>query len=163
MVKVNTQEYIGDDYDPNAVRDFSIPDGMYKAVLILVEDTVSSSGNDMLVATYSLLEDDHAGKEFKDFMVLSPKAIWKLEAFLKATGLGNIGEEVDLSFEKYANTMVYLKLKKAAPYNGAINSKIVQLLPTEEGVGAKFGGAIPTGDAPSSIGAPVVEDSDLPF
>jgi hypothetical protein len=59
-----------------------LPEGNHFLTVVNVTEKVSKSGNEMLV-----LDLECEKGKVRDFLVFSPKAAWKIDTFLKATGL----------------------------------------------------------------------------
>lgn len=111
---------------------YAVDNGDYDAKVIdMVQGTSKSSGNPMITVTYALVEGKYAGKEFKDFMVMTPAALFKVAAFCKAIGKPIEGK-VSLKKDECLNKRVVLRLKQEE-YNGTTNSKIDKVLPHADG------------------------------
>lgn len=84
----------------------TIDTGEYRVRIAEIERTESKAGNDMFVLTYEFLDYPYQGKRSKkDYVVLTPKALWKLRAIGKSTGLAG-----NFSFDQLYEELLGKKL-----------------------------------------------------
>lgn len=62
-------------------------EGRHLVKLTAIEETESQAGNDMLNATFKVVKGQSTGAILYDNFVLTEKALWKLQSFLKAVGM----------------------------------------------------------------------------
>src|ERR1700675_1490457 len=79
MRKINLAD-LGSTYEP-------IPDGEYEIKLTDLEPAVSSAGNDMLKATYSIVKGKHKGSEIFQWYVLK---VTEKDGKLRCMGLSQM-------------------------------------------------------------------------
>lgn len=110
----------------DSVRDFSVPNGVYVAKCLSVEQNTSQAGNQQFVFRFVGLESEAKGKEFYLYAPLTGKGIFKTREVLAAFGLNNSG---DIKFKRadVLNKNVDLTLEKDKPFNGKINSRITRV------------------------------------
>lgn len=69
-------------------------EGQHVVKLIDIEETESQAGNDMLNATFQVVNGTSTGAKLYDNFVLTEKALWKLQSFLVAVGMKADGKVV---------------------------------------------------------------------
>lgn len=74
-------------YDPNAKQDAILPPGEYDATVVAAEERQSKSGNDMIELKLAVYDKDGTEYPVDDYLVSSPRALWKLEKFCESAGL----------------------------------------------------------------------------
>lgn len=112
---------------------FNIEPGLYLAKCIDIKrETSKSSGQPMFTLSYVIMEGPEAGKEFKSWCSLSPKALFKVAETGEAMGLGGAGSVVKLSPDNVLNKAVTLKIEDSL-YNGETRSSIAKVLPHPNG------------------------------
>lgn len=122
-----------------------IPAGAHAAKLLDVESKTSKSGNPMLVWTYVVTAGESAGKEIKNFTVMSPAAMWKVTETIKALGVSyEPGKQLRFSREQVINTEVVLVISEEV-YNEQKRSKIDKVLHPSAGADYGMGGVLPLG------------------
>lgn len=115
----------------NVQDGYTVPDGMYKARCIEVEQSVSQAGNPMFIWTFAITEDKYAGREFKSWTAITPAAMWKVAETVQALGVGQTGQVVRFKRADVLNKDCGL-LIEADEYNGKPSSKITRVISLQE-------------------------------
>ena len=64
-----------------------LKEGIYDAVITESQDKVSQSGNPMMDITLAVYDDNGKTTNVRDFLVFTPKMMWKVINFSKSSGL----------------------------------------------------------------------------
>lgn len=115
----------------NVQSGFVIPDGYYKAKCTEVEQSVSQSGNAMFVWTFTIIEGEYTGREFKTFTSMAPAALWKVAEVVQALGVGQTGEVVKFNRSQVIGKECGLILEESE-YNGQVRSQISRVISLAE-------------------------------
>jgi len=75
-------------------NNFLIPDSLYLVKCIDLEQGVSSSGNPQYIWSFTILDGEFSGREFKLWTALTPAAMWKVAEVVVALGIGETGKAV---------------------------------------------------------------------
>lgn len=115
----------------NVQNNFQVPDGLYKVRCQDVEQSVSKGGNPMFVWSFTVVDGEFTGREFKTFTALTPAAMWKVAETVIALGVGQQGQVV-----KFKRSDVIGKdcgaLIEATEYNGQTRSQISRVMSLKE-------------------------------
>jgi len=142
--------------------DNTIPEGTYRAVLMLVTEAVSRNNNDMLVWEFVLIDPPHAGVELRTWTVKSESSAWKIREMLQATGLGKLGTKMRLVYSEYVNTMVRLVVGKSM-FNEQMRNEITRVMAPVEGAGTKLGaGEVPDFEPTPAAGSRIEDQAPGP-
>lgn len=114
---------------------FALPDDEYLAKCVGLEKQVSKAGNDMYVFTFTIMEGEYQGRDFKLFCALTPQALFKLMEVAEAMQFDDIGASTQFSPDRVINKAVTLVMAQDE-YNGKVNSKINQVLAHPKGADA---------------------------
>jgi hypothetical protein len=126
--------------DVEAGQDFDtpVPVGLYRCTVSEIEDTVSqSSGNQMLAVTMEISKGEFKGRKLWDYIVLTEAAAWKLRQFLEAIGEVN-GKKAKgtLDIEAVIGSAVMAKVKHETdnrdPENPVVRARVGSLLPVPD-------------------------------
>lgn len=121
---------------------FKVPDGLYKMRCQDVEQSVSKGGNPMFVWTFTVVEGQYTGREFKVFTAITPAAMWKVAETVMALGVGQVGQVV-----KFKRTDVVGKecgaLIEETEYNGQVRSQISRVMSLKDMAEAAQADALP--------------------
>lgn len=113
-------------------------EGSFAAKLVGVrEQMAQSSGNEMIVFDFKLLEGDGVGEVYPVFAVLTEQALWKLSQVMKALGCEkNDNDEYEEEAESLKGRPVVVVVKnKLNPSSGEIEPSIVTVKPpTDEAI-----------------------------
>lgn len=107
----------------NVESSFSIPEGDYLAKCVSLEKSVSKQGNDMYVFTFTIMEGDYVGRDFKTYCALTPQALFKLAEIAEAMQLDDIGGSTNFHPDRVVNKAVTLEIEDQE-YNGKASSTI---------------------------------------
>lgn len=86
-----------------------LQDGEYEAVVKSVTHKLSSTGNVMADMTLSVFDKEGNSHEVRDFLVFTPKMLWKIKHFCDSSGQTKIYEEE--KFEPIMASQQYVKVK----------------------------------------------------
>lgn len=118
--------------DLTSVQDgYTIPDGMYKARCIEVEQSVSQAGNPMFIWNFVITEGQYTGREFKCWTAITPAAMWKVAETVQALGIGQTGQVVKFKRGDVINKDCGLLIEEDE-YNGKPSSKITRVVSLQE-------------------------------
>lgn len=118
--------------DLSGVSDgYAIPDGMYPARCIDVQQTVSKGGNPMFVWDFEVSSGDFQGRTFKLWTAITPAAMWKVAETVIALGVGQAGETVKFSRGDVLNKPCGIVME-ADEYNGKPTSRITRVVSVSE-------------------------------
>ena len=99
--------------------------GDYSVEVIDAIETMSKNGHDMI----ELKLKTHEGALVYDFLVFTPNAFWKIDAFRAATGeTVTADQEVDLTADDLIGRLGRVRLV-VEEYNGRKRNKVVAWLP----------------------------------
>ncbi len=111
----------------NQVSDFSVPDGHYRSKCISVEQNTSKAGNPQFVFTFLGQEREANNRKFLLYTPATGKGAFRTKLVLQAFGVNLPGDQLTFKRKDVLYKDVMLQLQKDAPYNGKINSKIVEI------------------------------------
>lgn len=105
-------------YDP-------IPAGIYTAKVDASKSEVKSSqaGNDVVTVAYVITSGEYAGRKILDQFTLTPKALWRLGAFLKVLGIAEKGGHYAVNTQTWHNKEIKIKVVQEE-YNGTVRNKV---------------------------------------
>lgn len=105
-------------YDP-------IPAGIYTAKVDASKSEIKSSqaGNDVVTVAYVITSGEYAGRKILDQFTLTPKALWRLGAFLKALGTVERGGHYTIDTRTWHNKEIKIKVVQEE-YNGTLRNKV---------------------------------------
>lgn len=109
----------------------AIPEGTYRVRCIEVEQSVSQSGNPMFVWTFTIVEGEYQGKDFKVYTVTTPSALWKVAEVVTALGIGQSGQVVSFKRSDVLNKECGAVIEDTE-YNGSTRSQISRVVPLSE-------------------------------
>lgn len=109
----------------------AIPEGIYKVRCIEVEQSVSQSGNPMFVWTFTIIEGQHQGKDYKVYTVTTPSALWKVAEVVQALGVGQSGQVVKFKRSDVLNKECGAVIEDTE-YQGSTRSQISKVIPLSE-------------------------------
>lgn len=115
----------------NIEGNLAIPDGVYRAKCINVEQTVSKSGNPMFVWDFELLDADFTGRTIKSWTAITPAAMWKVAETVMALGVGQSGEVVKFKQSDVINKECGVVIE-ATEYNGRTSPSISRVVSIKE-------------------------------
>jgi len=109
------------------------PEDDYKVKIIKAEKGVSKkSGNSQIIVTYEFIEPEKfAGKTFKDYFALTPKAAWRVGNLLDAVDLKWSQKVMDIRLSKLQDKVLGITIVDGDPYNGKVSSKVADYLDEE--------------------------------
>lgn len=110
---------------------YTIPDGVYAAKCIDVNQDVSKSGNPMFVWEFELVGGDYNGRTFKSWTAITPAAMWKVAETVQALGVGQTGQVVKFKRSDVIGKACGLVIEKDE-YNGKESSKISNVISVQE-------------------------------
>jgi hypothetical protein len=103
-----------------AERPDHVPPGDYAVEVIDAVETVSKNGHDMI----ELKLRTGKGSILYDFLVFTPSAFWKIDAFRAATGEAiEPGEEIEITADNLIGRTATARLV-AEEYNGRTRNKV---------------------------------------
>lgn len=111
----------------NTSSGYNVPDGAYRMRLVEVEQSVSQSGNPMFIWTFTIVEGEYAGKDFKSFTALTPAAMWKVAEVVQALGVGQTGQVVKFKRSDVINRECGAVIEMQE-YNGNERSSIAKVI-----------------------------------
>ena len=111
----------------NTSGGYNVPDGTYKVRCVEVEQSVSQSGNPMFIWTFTIVEGDQAGKDFKLWTALTPAAMWKVGEVVQALGIGQTGQVVKFKRSDVLNRECGAVIEMQE-YNGNERSSISKVI-----------------------------------
>ena len=118
--------------DLSGVSDgYTIPDGMYPARCIDVQQTVSKGGNPMFVWDFEVPSGDFRGRTFKLWTAITPAAMWKVAETVIALGVGQSGQTVKFKRGDVLNKPCGIVVE-ADEYNGKPSSRITRVVSVSE-------------------------------
>lgn len=79
MIKLDFSNVEGGNFDP-------VPAGDYLVEIEKFEETTSTSGNQMIKATFKIVEGEYEGRKIFDNYVLNQNSLWKLKSLFVALG-----------------------------------------------------------------------------
>lgn len=109
----------------------AIPEGTYKVRCIEVEQSVSQSGNPMFVWTFTIVEGEYQGKDYKVYTVTTPSALWKVAEVVTALGVGQSGQVVKFKRSDVLNKECGAIIEDTE-YQGTTRSQISRVIPLSE-------------------------------
>ena len=109
----------------------AIPEGVYKVRCIEVEQSVSQSGNPMFVWTFTIVEGEYQGKDYKVYTVTTPSALWKVAEVVSALGVGQSGQVVKFKRSDVLNKECGAIIEDTE-YQGSTRSNIAKIVPLSE-------------------------------
>lgn len=110
----------------------SVPPGDYTLRVIDAAEDTSKEGNDMIRLRLRVIHDDDGreGPVLFDYLVITPKAAWKIDQFLAACGHApDEGEEVHLDVGHMIGWECRAELAETAWQNRKNNKVLNYLLP----------------------------------
>ena len=110
---------------------YAVPDGIYKAKCIDVEQGVSKTGNPMFIWEFEIVEGDFKGRTFKSWTAITPAAMWKVAGTVMALGIGQAGEVVKFKRSDVLGKLCGIVMEQD-DYNGKKSSKIKSVVPVAE-------------------------------
>lgn len=110
---------------------YTIPDGVYKARCVELEQSVSQAGNPMFVWSFVITDGPYTGKSFKSWTAITPAAMWKIAETVQALGIGQTGQVVRFKRADVINRDCGL-LIEADEYNGKPSSKVSRVVSMQE-------------------------------
>ena len=106
---------------------YVIPDSLYLLKCIDVDQGVSQSGNPQYIWTFTIVEGEYAGREFKLWTALTPAAMWKVAEVVVALGIGETGKAI-----KFRKSDVIGKtcvgVIEESEYKGQVRSSISRVM-----------------------------------
>lgn len=109
----------------------AIPEGIYKVRCIEVEQAVSQSGNPMFVWTFTIVEGEYQGKDYKVYTATTPAALWKVAEVVTALGVGQTGQVVKFKRSDVLNKECGAVIEDTE-YQGSTRSAIAKIVPLSE-------------------------------
>ena len=109
----------------------AIPEGTYKVRCIEVEQSVSQSGNPMFIWTFTIVEGQYQGKDYKVYTVTTPSALWKVAEVVTALGVGQSGQVVKFKRSDVLNKECGAIIEDTE-YQGSTGSQISRVIPLSE-------------------------------
>lgn len=109
----------------------AIPEGTYKVRCIEVEQSVSQSGNPMFIWTFTIIEGEYQGKDYKVYTVTTPSALWKVAEVVTALGVGQSGQVVKFKRSDVLNKECGAVIEDSE-YQGTTRSQISRVIPLSE-------------------------------
>lgn len=109
----------------------AIPEGTYKVRCIEVEQAVSQSGNPMFVWTFTIIEGQYQGKDYKVYTATTPAALWKVAEVVTALGVGQSGQVVKFKRSDVLNKECGAVIEDTE-YQGSTRSTISRIVPLSE-------------------------------
>lgn len=114
----------------NVQTGFVIPDGKYRMSCADVEQGVSKANNPQFIWTFTVMNGDYVGREFKYFTALTPAAMWKVAETVTALGLGVVGQKIKFTRSEVQGRQCIAVIEESE-YNGQVRSSITSLEPVE--------------------------------
>lgn len=117
---------------PGNVR---VPKGDYKFKIAKVDDAAKSkAGNPMWVFDQEFLEGPSAGRVLRDYISLTPQALFKLRDLLEALGYKVGKKKIKVDPKKLVGKTVGAHVQDGEPYGerGTVKSEIGYYLPVAE-------------------------------
>lgn len=106
-----------------------IPDADYPGTLIGLEKSVSSNGNPQWVLEWKLDgPKEYKGRTFKDWLTLTPAALWKVRECIEALGIPRDGKGLKFKKKDAMGRRATLAIE-AEEYDGKTRSKIAKYKP----------------------------------
>lgn len=109
-----------------------LPEGDYLAKIIDAKQEEASTGSQMIVWTYKILEGKHKGKKIKDRTVLVPKALFRLRNLLEALGVTVPEKTVKVEYKKYIGEKIGLTIVDGEEYKNKIRSEVGDFIPADQ-------------------------------
>ena len=104
-----------------------IPEGVYRAKCVNVEQSVSKGGNPMFVWDFELTEGAGAGRILKVFTAITPAAMWKVAETVIALGVGQSGSVVKFKRSDVIGRECGVSVADNE-YNGNVRSQIQRVM-----------------------------------
>lgn len=101
-----------------------IPEGDYVAKIIDATPKEASTGSQMIVWTFKILEGKYKGKKIRDNSVLVPKALFRLRNLLEALGVTVPEKTVKVDYQKYIGQEIGLTIVDGEEYKNKIRSEV---------------------------------------
>lgn len=137
-------------YDPKSEVDNNLlPDGEYEAVVMVANEKVSQTGNEMIEIMLEVYRPDGGKSSAFDYLVSSAKTLWKVRQFCESAGIDYMGGQLEADELVNLNVRVALVTEEQKGYRP--KNKVVEYL-------------LRNGKTPVAAGAgpPAHGDEDLP-
>lgn len=100
-----------------------LPEGDYKAKITAIKSGESQAGNSQIIVTFTISEGPMKGKELRDYITLTEKAMWRLGNLLEALEIKWPKKVFNLPFEKLIGKELGITVYDDE-YNGRVSSKV---------------------------------------
>ncbi|HHF7350857.1 TPA: DUF669 domain-containing protein [Legionella anisa] len=143
-----------------------LKEGEYDAVITASQDTHSSTGNPMMDMTVTVFDENGRKQDIRDFLVFTPKMMWKIIHFADSAGILKEYEEQKLCSQVAIDNRVRVKIKieegKLIPVEKLDGKPMGSKYPDKNKVEdyVKREDWKPLGHAPNAM---KFEDDDVPF
>ena len=107
-------------------------EGSHRAKLIAIDEGTSQAGDDMLKATFEVIQGESKGARLFDNFTLTDKALWKFKLCLEAMGVKSSGK-VAIDLDKLIGKLVIVEVGHEQ-YQGQVRARILDYsqIPTDE-------------------------------
>lgn len=106
---------------------FIIPNDVYPVRCIEVEQSVSKAGNPMYVWTFTIINGEYAGRDFKSYTAVTPAAMWKVAETVIALGVGQVGQVVTFRRSEVINRECFALIEEQEDNQKNMRSQISKL------------------------------------
>lgn len=151
-----------------------LPKGTYKFQIDDVEMTTSSKDNQQLKVMMHVVDGPHDGKKATDWYVLVPKAMWRIESLLDASGIDYEHSEAGVSqetgkpmhtfefdYDDLIGTMIVADVE-TGEYNGKPKNNFTEVRAPDDGTQQQPPGAPAAAPAPAPAPQPQQQAAPAP-
>jgi hypothetical protein len=105
----------------------AVPEGRYATRIDKVEDKTSPNNNEYWLMTFTITDEPDIGRKVFGNFMLSPTALWKLRALMKAIGMPTQGL-VGLNADDYIGAEVGVVVVHQL-YEGEVRARVQSFFP----------------------------------